>query len=157
MRKTLSVVFASFLSFSSVLPAMAGTTPISPGTSTSNSPFGSGSIKTTLINISLAELNYLIELGSRDNVLNSLKGAGINEQLLANLVDQVIALIPLDANGRPSIQQGSVSIDIDKFNTVIGVFNSLVDAIDDDAKKEFLGNNKTFLSISAFLKSQSSK
>jgi hypothetical protein len=157
MSKTLSVVLASILSFGGTLPAMAGTTPINVGTSTSNSAVGSGERKTILLNISESLINSIVALGSRDSLTSSLKDSGISEQLLTDLFNTVFTLVPLDINGKPSIRQGSVSVDLDKFNAAIAAFNNLVDTVqDDEVKKGLLKDNQAFMAISNFLRSQRS-
>ncbi len=162
MKKVLSVLLASMLGFSGNLPVLAGALPVTPGTSTSNVSTGT---LTTKILIGITAQSQILALAnaafiSRSNLVNSLVAAGLGDSDASNLVDGYLSLIPVDGNGQPSFGGAlpgdvpgsvSVNIDVDRFNSVINLFNAILDGLTEEQKASLAGND-VFLGISGFLR-----
>ena len=162
MKKVLSVLLASMVSLSGSLPVLAGSLPVNPGTSTSNVSTGT---LTSSILIGITAQSQILALVnaalvSRSNLVNSLVAAGMGDSDANNLVDGYLSLIPVDGNGQPSFGGSlpgdvpgsvSLSIDVDRFNSVINLFNSTIDGLTEEQKASLAGND-VFLGISGFLR-----
>ncbi len=162
MKKVLSVLLASVLSFASSLPVLAGRLPVNSGTSTSNIDT-SVTTNTVLIGITAQSQTLAIAnagVASSSSLVNSLIGGGLSTSDANSLVSGYLALIPRDGSGNPSFGgslpgdvTGSVSatINVNDFNAVIALFNSIVSGLSDEQKASLAGND-VFLGISGFLR-----
>ncbi len=175
MKKTLSVLFASLLSFGISLPVLAGTTPVTV-TPTSNSTVGSGGTNTELRNINIPSIPPVINLSSSDlttsppgqGLITSLTGAGVSSELAGDLIKSLIlALAPARNNGEISVsadgtvlvKNSSLTVNEAAFNQAIADFNAIISPIQGDSddskrKRDALLKNDVFMAISAFLRSK---
>ena len=175
MKKTLSVLLASLLSFGiSSLPVLAGTTPVTVN-STSNSPVGSGT-NTSFRTITISSLPSAFTLSPADlntsppgqRLANSLQASGVDSVVAGNLIaNLILALQPARDNGEISIAgDGTVSVNNSSltvneaaFNQAIANFNQILLSLEgsdeeSNRKRNALLNNEIFVAISAFLRSR---
>ena len=176
MKKTLSVLLASLLSFGiSSLPVLAGTIPVTIN-STSNSPVGSGEANTGFRTISISSFPSALILSSTDlnsspagqRLANSLQASGVDSVVAGNLIaNLILALQPARDNGEISIagdgtisvNKTSLTINEGAFNQAIANFNQILLSLEggdeeSNQKRKALLNNEIFVAISAFLRSR---